>query len=58
MASIKLKFRPSSIKGKKGVLSYQIIYSLQTDTAHQDFLPDHAFRVGRLHRKSAYFNTV
>lgn len=57
MASIKLKFRPSSIKGKKGVLSYQII-QLQTDTAHQDFLPDHAFRVGRLHRKSAYFNTV
>ena len=26
MASIKLKFRPSSIKGKKGVLSYQIIH--------------------------------
>ena len=46
MASIKLKFRPSSVKGK------------QTDTAHQDFLPDHAFRVGRLHRQSAYFNTV
>ena len=54
MASIKLKFRPSSVKGKKGVLSY----SLQTDTAHQDFLSDHAFRVGRFHRQSAYFNTV
>ena len=26
MASIKLKFRPSSVKGKKGVLSYQIIH--------------------------------
>lgn len=57
MASIKLKFRPSSVKGKKGVLSYQIIH-YKTDTAHQDFLPDHAFRVGRLHRQSAYFNTV
>ena len=54
MASIKLKFRPSSVKGKKGVLSYQIIHY----TAHQDFLSDHAFRVGRLHRQSAYFNTV
>ncbi len=26
MASIKLKFRPSSVKGKKGVLNYQIIH--------------------------------
>ena len=54
MASIKLKFRPSSIKGKKGVLSYQIIHYRLTRLIKTD----HAFRVGRLHRKSAYFNTV
>ena len=30
MASIKLKFRPSSVKGKKGVLSYQIIHYRST----------------------------
>ena len=30
MASIKLKFRPSTVKGKKGVLSYQIIHYRQT----------------------------
>lgn len=56
MASIKLKFRPSSVK-EKGRIKLSN-YSLQTDTAHQDFLSDHAFRVGRLHRQSAYFNTV
>ena len=57
MASIKLKFRPSSVKRKKGRIKLSN-YSLQTDTAHQDFLSDHAFRVGQLHRQSAYFNTV
>lgn len=57
MASIKLKFPPIERKRKKGRIKLSN-YSLQTDTAHQDFLSDHAFRVGRLHRQSAYFNTV
>lgn len=30
MASIKLKFRPSNLKGKKGVLSYQVIHRRMT----------------------------
>ena len=37
MASIKLKFRPSSVKGKKGVLSYQIIhYRLPVESFHSE----------------------
>lgn len=57
MASIKIEIPPIERKRKKGRIKLSN-YSLQTDTAHQDFLPDHAFRVGRLHRQSAYFNTV
>lgn len=54
MASIKLKFRPSSVKGKKGVLSYQIIHYRLTrliKTSYQ-IMPSEC------HRQSAYFNTV
>lgn len=57
MASIKLKFRPSSVKGKKGVLSYQIIHYRLTRLIKTSYriMPS---EVGRLYRQSAYFNTV
>ena len=54
MASIKLKFRPSSVKGKKGVLSYQIIHYRLTRLIKTSYRIN-AFRVGRLHRQSALF---
>lgn len=57
MASIKLKFRPSSVKGKKGVLSYQIIHYRLTrliKTSYRIMPSEWDDSTGQ----SAYFNTV
>lgn len=58
MASIKLKFRPSSVKGKKGVLSYQIIVYIQFGGHAVSRIHAHSFQPGQLLQEAAVFPEV